>query len=164
MTTSKLLYDASTEGLWFWWLYPSFLPFPIIGGILARRIYRSAESVDASGRRTRVRLAFALFALSLLVPGALAWNSYSNYRDFHDRLARGDVIVVQGTVQDFVPQSADRRRPERFRIGDNQYELFDNEYAPGYHTLRANGGVITDGLVLRLAEIDGRIARIELIE
>jgi hypothetical protein len=83
---------------------------------------------------------------------------------FRDRLARGDVTSVEGTVQDFVPQQGNPIRSERFRIGDHEFAYRDEEHAPGYHTLRANGGVITDGLVLRIADIDGRIARIELIE
>lgn len=111
-------------------------------------------------------LVLAGLALGILVIGPLTLMLYTvnENRTFLRKLARGDVAVVEGPVTDFVPQDSTGHPEERFRIGSHHYAYSRWSLEPGYHTAHWEGGVIKPGLYVRIADIDGRIARIEVRE
>ena len=163
----QVVYDARNEGLWFGqelWLLMVFPAFAIIGALLLVRKARSLSPQQA--RLARPAIVLMGMALATIAGGPiyLAAKLVADNNTFLARLSKGAFTAVEGTVTDFVAQRPDGHPTERFRVGSHEYEVTDSDIAPGYHRARWQGGPIQPGIRVRLADIDGRIGRVEILQ
>lgn len=106
--------------------------------------------------RTRLLTGGALVvALITLVAG------FSQYRALRGALECGDYRAVEGVVTHFVP-AKEWGDWESFNVGNDRYQYSDSYIVPGYHRTILKGGVLRDGLHIRIADVDGEIARLEV--
>ncbi|HEX6807267.1 MAG TPA: hypothetical protein VF118_04725 [Gemmatimonadaceae bacterium] len=104
-------------------------------------------------------LIFAVFWTLLAVGG-----TYHNYRLVRDALVDGKFILVEGVVSNFKPQPPEGHVDEQFDVGTHHYGFSDYFIIPGYHTSRSHGGAFREGLRVRIADVNGEIARLEIAD
>jgi hypothetical protein len=82
------------------------------------------------------------------------------------RLGRGHFTTVQGVVVDFVPGDPDDHVRESWAVvddsGRHDYAYGPATIAPGFDRTQPHGGPIRAGLRVRVADVDGHIARLEV--
>jgi hypothetical protein len=82
------------------------------------------------------------------------------------RLNHGDYVVVEGVVRDFVPADWIGHRHELWRVrsGDQDYwySYSESVITAGFRQTQQQGGPIHNGVRVRIADMDGLIARLEV--
>ena len=78
-------------------------------------------------------------------------------------LERGTYVTAEGVVSDFRVTPQDRET-WTVQVGDKRYEYSYSTYdgSPGYRRTQARGGQVRNGVAVRVADVDGRIARLEI--
>jgi hypothetical protein len=157
-STWRVVYDAREAE-------PSGVVFPVIGLALVvlalirfrRPIARHLSAGDRAALRRR--RAWSLAA-------ALAWASLSAvmvlgpHRAEVAALRAGRATRVEGVVEEYQPGSYARKAPERWTVAGHRYEFRPYSARPGFDAL----GVIHPGQRVRIADVDGWIARLEVAD
>ena len=157
----ELIFDAEEAGYRCWW-FPAFgLIFVALG--LAQLIYRwKRASSEPHGWWSRISphilLAFALFWVVTSFVG-----TFSEYWELRQALRSGQFKVVEGKVTNFVPMPYHGHANERFTVKGHRYEYSDYGVSAGFNNTRFHGGPIREGLIVRIADVRGKIARLEII-
>lgn len=116
-----------------------------------------------SVRLRNVGLTFAFFAL--LVGGSAYFLESSEKRRLRDALESGDFTVVEGHVREFQRGDREGHQDERFTIMSNgrryTYSYRSSHRIPGFHE---SHGPVREGLLVRIADVDGYIARLEIAQ
>jgi hypothetical protein len=146
-STYKLVFDVAREGYRYWW-FPAAGLIGVAGGTL--------DLLAAMHAAKRPRRALIIITASLLwIAGTFA-STYSEYRSLRSALLHGNYQEVEGPVQDFVP--GDGRRPESFQVAGHRYSYSWSVVDAGY-----NGGAgLEPGVQVRIADVHGEIARLEV--
>jgi hypothetical protein len=154
------VFDACDAGYRDWPFVLVWLLFA--GGSLA---WLSWERRSSKPDRPFVRTALPYLASGFLVLwGAVTFtSSYRSYREVTSRLRAGQYESVEGTVTDFEPMPREGHRYERFIVAGHLYEYSDYGRTPGFNNSSSHGGPIRPGLHVRIADIDGLIARLEIL-
>lgn len=109
-------------------------------------------------RRWGLRMA-AGFAGMAIMTGLLGFLEHARVRR---ALERGDYTVVEGTVTEFARGDRGGHRDERFSVRSggriHTYRYRSSMGAPGFHQ---SHGPVRAGLRVRIADVDGAIARLE---
>lgn len=139
--------------------------FPLAGliliGIACAGTRMKTFSRDALGetvvtRGTRGSKALLVCAmLWTLVTGALVFGSHSS---LVAALNTERFTVVEGQVERMQEADVLRKRPEIWRVGGRTYQLFDARESEGFNS----SGVVPSGSYVRIADVGGIIARLEL--
>lgn len=79
-----------------------------------------------------------------------------------DRLQSGRFVVVEGVVENFVPMRAGGKGYERFVVAGHEYHYSENMPSFSFNQTRSSGGPIRPGIRVRIADVDGVIARLEV--
>jgi hypothetical protein len=123
----------------------------VLGSFFDRLNHRGKFSL-----RTRFVVGGALVvALITLVGG------YSQHKALRNAVERGEYRTVEGVVKHFAP-AREWGDWESFNVGNDRYQYSDSYIVPGYHRTALKGGVMRDGLRVRIADVDGQIARLEI--
>jgi hypothetical protein len=141
------------------------LYFPLVGLILigvafvstrTKTFSRDAvgETVIALGMRSSRRL-LAFGILWTVITGALVFGSHSSLATALDA---GAFTVVEGPVERVQEADLLRKRPEIWRVGGHTYQLHDARESEGFNS----PGVVPGGSYVRIADVGGVIARLEL--
>jgi hypothetical protein len=155
----QLVFDADQAGYRQWW-FPAFgLIFVAVG--LVMLAYRRMNPSSGRTRWSRVFpylfTGFAVFWVSLTFVG-----TFSDYWKLRQALRSGQFEVVEGKVVDFVPMPASGHAMERFTVNGHRYEYSDYEVSAGFNNTQSHGGPIHEGLIVRIADVHGKIARLEV--
>jgi hypothetical protein len=131
-------------------------------GVVMFSYYTLRPNARDAGRNRPAALAFLVFALcwSLLAVG----GSYHNYKLVRDALVGGRYTHVEGVVEHFKPQPPEGHEDEQFDVGTHHYAFSNYVPIAGYHTSRSHGGVFREGLRVRIADVNGQIARLEVAD
>ena len=70
--------------------------------------------------------------------------------------------MTEGVVRDFVPERLGGHGLERFRVGDTRFEYSSSDSKSAFNWTVGNGGPIREGLRVRILDVDGAIARVEI--
>jgi len=107
--------------------------------------------------------------LACLASGGVAsvcWQAplvlYRQYSTLRERLELGQYVAVEGIVTDFDPLPPGGNGLERFRVGSHRYEYSDFTATVAFNRSRTKGGPIRSGLRVRIADVDGAIARLDV--
>ena len=154
----ELVFDAVRDGtppLWSAWV----VAVPCVGlGLLWW---------ESHARRVREPGSWQVVAWLLVVVGSLATVQvfdicWLGYLRLAHSLEVGGFDVVEGVVSDFEPLPASGHGRERFRVGAHHYSYSDYEVAAGFHHTQPLGGPIRGGLHVRIRDVNGQIARLEI--
>ena len=74
-------------------------------------------------------------------------------------LRTGSYATVEGTVANFVSADVMRKTPERWSVRDRTYEFYDARARSGL----SSPGLVRSGMYVRIADVDGAIARLETL-
>ena len=155
----ETVFDVARDGFGAWWFSATGLVGIAVGIGMFVYLYRHPDP-----RRGKYQPAFAV-----LIASYSAWwtitsfaSTHGEYARMRDALRAGNFVVVEGVVQNYKPASPEGHANEQFDVAGHQYSFSDYEVIAGYHKSRSHGGVIHEGLQVRIAEIGGQIARLEI--
>ncbi len=89
-------------------------------------------------------------------------KSLHDQRQLADALRKGEYEIVEGEVVDFVPMPYDGGARESFVVGGHRYDYSDWEATAGFNNTQSHGGPIRQGVRVRIADVGGEIARLEI--
>lgn len=156
-----VVFDVTQAGFKDWHFSAFGLIFVVIGtGML---IYRWKNPAKDSTFRTRF-FPYVFTAFAVLWTATSFWATFSDYRHLRDALLNGKYTIVEGTVMDFVPMPYSGHAMEKFNVAGHHYEYSDYNVVAGFNNTQSHGGTIRQGLRVRIADVDGQIARLEIAE
>ncbi|HEV7589063.1 MAG TPA: hypothetical protein VGO40_13175 [Longimicrobium sp.] len=162
MQEYKVVYDASTEVLSEWALPAVLLVLVAVGLVVWRYPGLLGRPFEVIGRS--VGAIFACVAALLFVIAAT--TLYMDNSRLRAALQTGSYRVVEGIVTDFVPGDPGDHFAESWSVRSgtsvHHYQYVASQATPGYRRTLPHGGQIRNGLRVRIAEVDGRIARLEI--
>jgi hypothetical protein len=159
----RVVYDAAASGFQHWNFVVVCLAILIVLFVLVSLSRRDGSII------ARVR-PFLYLAIMFVALGALP-ASRSAYRDFvHLRgaLRDGRVTVVEGRVIEFRPELSGKSDHllETFKVRSNgqvySYRYSSTDLKPGFNQTFRRAGPIRQMLRVRIADFNGRIARLEV--
>lgn len=156
--TYHLVFDASAVHYPIWrWMAP-WLVAAAVGAILLRW-----PGVYGPKRRRFMRLFGALLIAAGLGGAVWIWRASVGQRErVLAALRGGRYVAVEGVVQHFRPGAADSHPPEEFDVGGRHYRYAPSELLYGFSQVAGAGGPVREGLRVRIADVDGLIARLEI--
>lgn len=150
---SVVLYDVARTSYVEWRELLTSIVIVILGALVVLR----------EERRYRFGGIFLIaIGLSFLVLGTGA--SAIQHRDLVMRLRSGKYENVEGAITDFSPGSFDGHVQERFTVAGHRYTFSSAKSMAGYHDVQGAGGPLGDGVRVRIADVNGMIARFELLD
>jgi hypothetical protein len=151
----QLVFDVANTGYTNWW-------FPAIGlGFMAISVLLLVNERSAPQNRRHWRTIFMLGFSTLWTAAALLGTGGAYLRARAARSA-GGLQIVEGTVEDFVPQPYKGHAKERFKVAGVPFQYSDYVVTAGYHQSRSHGGVIESGLHVRIGYLDNDILKLEV--
>jgi hypothetical protein len=153
------VFDVARDGFTEW-KFPAFgLIFVVVGvGMLVNQ-HRHPDP-----RRGRWKRTFPVFYTTFAVLWTLVafMGTYSDYARLRDALRAGNYVVAEGVVTNFKPAPREGHADEEFDVDGHHYAFSDYVVIAGYHRSRSHGGAIREGLRVRIADVAGKIARLEV--
>lgn len=157
----RLVFDVVQEGYRNWDFVAPGLIFVVIGvGMLIHRWKSPAK--DTTLRARIFPYFFAGFALFWTTTSF--WSTFSDYYKLKQALQTGKFEVVEGTIIDFVPMPWAGHAQEHFKVKEHYYEYSNFNVIAGFNKTQAYGGPLRGGLQVRIADVGGQIARLEILE
>jgi hypothetical protein len=162
VTTYQVLFDVAAEGYSTW----RFAVTPALVGIAMGCLSIWHRVVFSRVGRPGPRFYAAVTGVAAIVVSCfavrLAVDTREEYEMLSEALRRGNYRVVEGRVTDFVAGGAGGHGAERFRVGKFQFVYSASSITSAFHRTRPYGGPIRDGLLVRIADVKGLIARLEV--
>jgi len=103
-------------------------------------------------------VAFTLFWTSVSFAG-----TFRDYRRMADAMETGRYETVEGVVTHFVPMPHEGHSKETYSVDGRTYAYSDSIVTAGFNNTLSHGGPIHEGLHVRIADVDGAIARLEIV-
>jgi hypothetical protein len=147
----ETVFDVSREGFRAWWSLVPFVGVAAIGLVLS-------TASDVALRRTGRVLAVIGVAVAVVVEYA----AYMDYRALKIAVEQGRFTSVEGTVVDFVPGGADGHPPESFCVSGHCSSYSPAMISADFNRVSGRGGRVRAGQIVRIADVGGRIARLEI--
>jgi|GEM_PF-1579537 len=148
-----VVFDVSRQLPQWWWSF--LIPLAIVF-VLMR--FGAQNRMNQHRWFKRIFVGFAV--VFAIVDVMFTWTQYAGQRN---ALEHGDVRVVEGVVNDFIPQSSFYKYPERFVVmtstGRYKYSYCSTLGTGG---LNRSHGHIRNGVRVRIADRNGIILRLEV--
>jgi len=94
--------------------------------------------------------------------------TYIPYWAVRQSLLQGRYVLVEGTVRNFVPGDPGDHNDEEWDIISHgktyHYQYSGAKLTPGFRQTLPHGGPIRQGLQVRIADVEGSIARLEIAQ
>jgi hypothetical protein len=164
MSDYVVVFDVGGEGYqtWRYAVTPIVLAIVMTGFAFLPSSYLSRFGRPSPGF---YRLVGALAAIALLAHGVeLFTETRREYNSFSTALRTKHYSVVEGPVADFVPGGVGGHGDETFRVGAVRFRYSAAMITSAFHRTKPYGGPIHDALNVRIASVDGAIARLEVRE
>jgi hypothetical protein len=160
----QVVFDISHRGPQYWWLLGIPLIMVTVGvSALRRPVGSPFRNRIVTGNRTFL-LVYTGFAATVGIAAALSMAT--QYFALRSALAHGQYKVVEGVVTGFVPASGGDHHPEQFTVvtatGREEYSYSWAGVTQGFNESRPHGGPMRDSLRVRIADVHGVIARLEI--
>jgi hypothetical protein len=153
-----MIFDVSRQLPQNWWM----IAIPLVMVVVGLGVFRK--------KSTPVYKVFLVFFLGFAVLMALVQSVLigKEYAELRSALARGDFNRIEGVVTDFTPENPAIDRPERFGVittaGRHEYSISRSIVAQGFTGGPPYDGLLQEGVLVRIADVDGKIARLEVAE
>ena len=162
MTDYQLVFDAAANGYQAW--RAAILPGCVsVAALIILVLVRSKCSIKAKGTLFYRGIISAVAAVAALGCVAMLVHTRREYDALRSSLRDRTFQVVEGYVVDFVPQGADGHPIERFRVNSTRFEYSRSNITSAFHHTAIEGGPIRDGIFVRIADVNGKIARLEIL-
>jgi hypothetical protein len=169
----RVVYDARTDSVISWGVLWMGLAISTVGWVVritGRKGEKRGGREFEVGRGEKwsakdVRLfGTAIWMLAFLVTCLIAGTEYSGAARLRRALADGAYAEVEGIVTDF--RATPSRESESWVVESggarHRYEYSASELASGYQRTQREGGAIRNGIRVRIADVGGVIARLEI--
>jgi hypothetical protein len=155
----ELIFDANEAGYRQWWFPAVGLIFVAVGSafLIYRRRYPSPGLSGPARAFPYLFTGFAVFWVSFTFVG-----TFYEYWQLRQALRSGHFETVEGKVVNFVPMPPSGHANERFDVNGHHYEYSDYEVSAGFNNSQSHGGPIREGITVRIADVRGKIARLEI--
>ena len=147
----ETVFDVTRAGFRAWW---AFVPF-----VGVARIAFVVSAVGAGALR-RMGQVWALVAILFVI--IAEYGAYRDYRGLKLAVEQQRFTSVEGTVVDFVPGGSDGHPPESFCVNGRCYSYSPAMISAEFNRVSGRGGPIRAGQTVRIADVGGRIARLEI--
>ncbi|MFZ6778740.1 hypothetical protein ACO0LD_18100 [Undibacterium sp. Ji83W] len=108
---------------------------------------------------------FKVMGAGMLISVLIIAKTYYDYQSLRSAYESGSCKLIDGTIKNFHPGLRVKGKGnESFDVGDAHlaYSAFDS--SPGFHQAKGNGGLMMDGLHIRVQRCGSDIARLEIID
>jgi hypothetical protein len=160
----SVAFDVGVQGYQTW----RYAVTPVVFAIAMTGIaFLPSSSLSRFGRPSPgfYRLVSGLAAIALLAHGVgLLTETRREYNSLSAALRAKHYAVVEGLVADFVPGGPGGHGDETFRVGGVPFRYSAATITSAFHRTKPYGGPIREGLGVRIASVNGAIARPELRE
>lgn len=153
----QLVFDAATQGYAAWYFPAAGCGFLVVSSLLLWN-----ERRDPQNRRRWMTLLMVAFSAVWTVV-ALA-GTLGDYLKVRSALSRGAFEVVEGAVDNFVPQPREGHAMESFTVSGVPFKYSDYVVTAGFHQSQSHGGPITGGLHVRIGHLNGEILKLEICQ
>jgi hypothetical protein len=153
----SLIYDAATAPF----PYPleSLVGFfPLAVGIAVVRRPELLEKTSLRFNRLLGTLGIIFGAVILVGVPLIVWIALHELRS---GLVTHRYTLVEGPVRDFIAGQPDGHPMERFTVDGHAFQ-YSPYTSPGFNQVSTQHGPMREGLRVRIAEIEGNIARLEV--
>jgi hypothetical protein len=154
-----VIFDLAQEGYRTWWFPAHGLVLMVCGLGLVK--FRARLPAHGPAWVNRYFPFVFLTFMTLWTLGAI-WSTYTEYMTLTAALRAGNVQIVEGMVSAFSPQPKEGKRNESFCVAGRCFFYSAFNVTNAYNRTATNGGVIKDGLFVRIHHVDGRIVRLEI--
>lgn len=124
----------------------------VVGGLLHR---------DVTAAEARA-LAVGLGSFGLLLSLLFVRLDHSRYENLRVALQQHRYVTVEGVVSAYVPGDSAWNIPESFNVGGHRYSFRAGSVTDGYKGKFDRPTDIHNGVVLRIADVHGIVARLEI--
>jgi hypothetical protein len=150
----RLVYDASTAGFHTW----KFALIPLGFVAFAIFVFLAFRNGPTARHRAYARLAVPMGVLGVLASLSFFFRARDGYRLVTGALRSGSYTVVEGPVADYIPEGPSGHQSESWRVGSHSYLLSAYISGEGFR----QPGVVRSGDSVRIADVGGVIARLEI--
>src|SRR5262245_28510355 len=158
MPQYQVVFDISRAGYRQWWFPAAGLVFVLIG--IAWLRYRPDPGA-AHGLRRRYG-PYIFTGIATLWTLVAFGGTYYDYWRLRSSFESGHFTHVEGMVTHFKPVPVHVKGNECFEVAGHRYCYSDSLVVPGFNNMQSHGGPIRDGLLVRIADVNGEIARLEI--
>ena len=158
----QVVFDVASHGYTTWHtaLVPAGVAIVAAGlYLIVNRMLSGGEDRELRRYQSGLKIIMVVMLVGTVGMLVITWDDYAELRS---ALARHAYRVVTGTVTDFVPEGPDGHPTERFRVDGAQYAYSTYDITSAFHLVARNGGPIHNGVPVRISEVRGSIARLEI--
>ena len=106
--------------------------------------------------------------LAVLIIIGLGWflgglGNYLNFVELRNSAANGEYEIVEGRVEQFVPMPYGGHSEESFVVNSQKFSYSDYDLTKGFNQTQSHGGPIREGLQVRIAHVNGKIVKLEIV-
>jgi hypothetical protein len=158
-----LVFDAGTAPVMEWADLGPVVAVAVVAVVFWLRQARAVPGYRAPGFFGSPATVACLATVVLFLVGVLTVVGYSERNWLRNRLRNGEYTQVEGHVQDFIPGDRQGHREESWSVRSKgetyTYRYRTPDQVPGFHQ---SAGPIREGQRVRIADVDGYIARLEI--
>jgi hypothetical protein len=159
----EVVFNLETAGVQFWWMPLPGLAFIAIGLIGLRHKWGRNSATETPLRRAFViGCSLFWFGFFLLWTIGVSFAVFGEYFSVKSALKRGQFEIVEGKVTDFDPMPWEGHKFESFVVNGHRYKYSDFVVTCGFNNTTSHGGPIREGLQLRITDVRGVIAKLEI--
>jgi hypothetical protein len=152
----ETLFDVAETGYRHWW-------FPVGIAVFVLIVFAALIAARAAGETRPWRSWIKPYALAataaLVVPAAAFLLTYRDYSQLRDALREGRYRVVEGPVTQLAPADRGDHFDEVIVVNSQRYAYSRSRLSAGFNRTR----VLREGLRVRIADVNGSIARLEVL-
>jgi len=152
----ELVFDAAADGH----RALAFSAFGLIFVAAAAGMLLWQRRFPAARSNSRIAFPFVFGGLGVLWTLLVFTSTGGEYLRLRDALRSGKYTVVEGRVTDFHPIAG--KSAESFAVGSYHYSYGDFQVSAAFNHSASEGGPIHEGLQVRIADVNGQIARLEI--
>ena len=158
----RVVYDLDRQGFHAWEFVLVFCGFVLLSIALIIYDHRHPRAGIKGAYRRVFFYVYALVSFALAIEAVP--DIISEYRTNVRALRDGRYQRVEGIVENFVPAPVGGHRDETFDVAGHHYAYSDFVVVAGYHQSQSHGGAIRQGAHVRIADLNGTILRLELLQ
>jgi len=151
------VFDVARDGFAAWWGSAVGAALIVVGA--AALLYLRKQI----GPKARLQKMFMVVWTGFAVVWTFTVYSatHAEFTRVRDALASHKFVIVEGAITNFKPAPSGGHADEEFDVSGRHYSFSDYVVVAGYHRSQSHGGAIREGLRVRIADIDGQIARLD---
>lgn len=157
----RTVFDLAEVGYQHWGFAVTGLVLCLASGglyLLGKHVMKGSHPLLSETLPKAIVVIAVVFTLVAFAP------TYLPYRNLRAAYDAGEATVVEGVVSEFVPARPANDTDESFLVGDQRFRYSDYAMTPGFHRTSVRGGPMAEGLLVRIAHVDGVIVRLEVGE